>query len=104
MLKGYVIGWKERPTERHTQVDVYFDHRPEKVYSRETREGAELDCRYLDSLDIRVGSAEGEAQLCAGFKAEERAPNQFVVFCAYPLVRTHSGWVTPTASDPSDNE
>jgi len=33
-----------------------------------------------------IPSAQGGTHVCKGFKVEERAPNEFVVFCEAPFI------------------
>ena len=106
MLKGYVTGWKDRqkPEERHI-VDVGFDHRPEKGACWKTRQEAENDCPIFDHWRIVIPSAEGGTHVCRGFRVEERAPAEFVVFCEGPFIlKSRSESMTGGQSTPNPSQ
>jgi hypothetical protein len=68
---------------QNSNVTVAFDPSPERARSWETREQADQVRRGLEEYDpIRISAAKGRP--CKGFKVEERAPGEFVVFCEYP--------------------
>jgi hypothetical protein len=83
MSKAYVKDWKERPPESsrgHTFYDVTFEYTSEGAKRvLETREQAEAICREFGEIDVEVPSGK-----CKCFGVEQRAPDQFVIFCEYP--------------------
>jgi len=86
MLKGYIVGWKVREKPEEHKIDYWFDHRAEKAAYWPTRQEAENDCAIFDYHCIVIPSAEGGTHVCNGFKVEERAPGEFVVFCLAPFI------------------
>jgi hypothetical protein len=86
MSKGYVQGLKNRkePPEEPI-VDVWFTSRIENAASYATRAEAEADCSFLERWRIKIPTATGNEHTCTDFKVEERAANQFVLFCEAPF-------------------
>jgi hypothetical protein len=87
MSKGYITRWKlrEKPEEQG-KVDYLFDSHAENAASWETKEEAEADCIIFDHHRIVIPSAEGGTHICSGFKVEQRAEKEFVVFCEAPFI------------------
>ena|SRR6266446_2425574 len=85
MLKGYVSRWKAREKPEEHITDYWFDSDPQKAICWDTREEAESDCVIFDNR-IVIPTAEAGIHICSGFKAEERAPNEFVVFLYGPFI------------------
>jgi hypothetical protein len=83
MLKAYVTGWRMR--EGAEIMDYFFGSKREDAAFWDTREKAEDDCVNYDNLPITITSPEGRTHVCGGFTVEERAPNEFVVFCMIPF-------------------
>lgn len=92
MPTAYINRWKERqqPHEQHI-IDYWFTSDPAKAASWETKEEAESNCTIFDHHRIEVPLAEGGTHICGEFKAEQRAPGEFVVFCLGPFVVDASG-------------
>jgi hypothetical protein len=80
--KAYVTSVRTQPQETTTRMVVDFDPCPASAAVWNTRERAQNACRELESFAVRVPTRADTA--CKGFGVEERAPNQFVVFCEYP--------------------
>jgi hypothetical protein len=69
--------------ETRTRYTVEFDDGPEKAASWKTLEDANRFCRRsLESTDIKITAFDDRQ--CKNFRVEERAPNEFVIFCDYP--------------------
>lgn len=91
MLKGYLSRWKLREKPEEQIMDYWFDSRPEKAACWEKREDAENDCVIFNYHHIVIPSSEGGTHVCKDFKVEQRAPNEFVVFCVAPFILEVSG-------------
>jgi hypothetical protein len=92
MLKGYINRWKERekPEERQI-VDYWFTSNAMKAACWETESEAENNCVIFDCHRIVIPSSKGGTHVCKDFKVEQRAPNEFVVFCVAPFILEVSG-------------
>jgi hypothetical protein len=95
VFKAYITGWEElgKLEEERQNVDVgsypilvEFHPDLERAASFYTREEAEEKCLTLGRFSVKIRSVEGETHICKGFKVEERAPGEFVVFCEAPFV------------------
>jgi len=91
MLKGYVSRWKPREKPEENVIDYWFDSRPEKGACWETRQDAENDCVIFNYHLIEIPSSKGGKHICKDFKVEQRAPNEFVVFCFAPFILEAGG-------------
>jgi hypothetical protein len=91
MLKGYVSRWKAREKPEQHIMDYCFDPRPENAAHWGSREDAEKDCVLFNNHQIVVPSSMGGNHTCKDFKVEQRAPNEFVVFCVAPFILEASG-------------
>jgi len=91
MLKAYISRWKARERPEEHILDYWFDSHPENAAFWKTKEEADSDCVIFDYHRIVIPSAEGGSHICSGFKAEQRAPNEFVVFCVAPFIVGASG-------------
>jgi hypothetical protein len=87
MLKAYISHWKrrEKPEERHI-VDFWVTTDPKKAAPYETKQEAENDCVLFERFPILIASSEGGTHTCTGWKVEELAPKEFVVFCVAPFI------------------
>jgi hypothetical protein len=95
MLKDYIARWKAREKPEAQIIDYWFDSHPENAACWETREEAESDCVIFDRQRIAIPSAEGGIHICSGFKVEQRAPKEFVVFCTIPGQGHAPSWRKP---------
>lgn len=95
MLKSYIARWKAREKPEAQIIDYWFDSNPENAACWETKEEAEGDCVIFDRQRIAIPSAEGGTHICRGFKVEQRAPKQFVVFCTIPGRGDAPSWRKP---------
>ena len=86
MQKAYIshLEWREDP-ESHI-VDYWFNSNANNAMHWETKEHAEADCEFHFNRGISISSALGGTYICQDFKAEERKPNEFVVFCEAPFI------------------
>lgn len=80
MPKAYVTNWKEEPQELSTRVTVEFDQSPQNAAIWEEEREAENACQNFEAVPITISGGG----VCKGFKVEQLAPKQFVVFCDYP--------------------
>lgn len=86
LLKGYVRRWKEREKPEPEGIDYWFTSHPENAAWWKTREDAENECVVFEANRIRIPSSAGGVHTCRGFKVEERAPGEFVIYCMAPFV------------------
>ena len=89
MVKVYIGNLKhpEKPGEERT---VYrFAPDAESACSWDTREEAERNRAIFDDDGIEVALAVGGLHICSGFRVQQRAPNEFVVFCEVPSLLSH---------------
>jgi hypothetical protein len=95
MLKGYIGRWRKRENDQRI-MDYCFTSRPENAASWDTRQEAENDCILFNRNRIVIPSSEGGTYVCHDFKAEERAPDEFVIFCIAPFIpdKTRTGQST----------
>jgi hypothetical protein len=86
MLKGYIMRSKERAKPEQGEVDYWFCEESQDAANwATTREDAEIECRLLNQHRIKITSPTGEDYFCCDFKAEERAPGEFVIYCMAPF-------------------
>lgn len=92
MLKGYIRGWKERERceERHL-VDYFFDSHAENAATWESEQEAQNDCVIFERHQIVIPSSQGGTHVLSGFKVEQRADGNFVVFCMGPFMPQAKG-------------
>jgi hypothetical protein len=86
MTKAYLTKWvpRQKKGEEHWS-DFAFDHDPEKAAHWETKDQADIDCRFLNGMNVKIDSPDGtQHHICRDFAVEERAPKTFVVFCMLP--------------------
>jgi hypothetical protein len=86
MLKGYISRWERREAPESRIIDYWFTSNPDSAAHWETKEHAEADCQSFFNPGISIPSALGGTHTCRDFKAEERKPNEFVVFCEAPFI------------------
>ena|SRR6266478_4856198 len=84
MLKAYVSRWKEWEKSEESKIDYWFAAHAENAAYWKTREEAESNCPIFDYHHIAISSPSCGTHICSDFKVEERAPNEFVVFCLWP--------------------
>jgi hypothetical protein len=88
--KGYVSGWEKNPSDDRI-VDFLFTSNPESALYHETREAAQIECRFLDSRGISIPSNEGGRYTLRGFQIEELKPDRFVCYCEGPFIAQRRG-------------
>jgi hypothetical protein len=84
MLRAYINRWKEREKPEESCIDYWFASDAEKACGWDTREEAERNCAIFNGHRISVRLARGGTHVCSDFKVEQRALNEFVVFCEVP--------------------
>jgi hypothetical protein len=84
--KGYIQSWLQREKPETNIIDCTFTTNREKAAHWATKEDADAECVIFDSSSIEIPSAEGGKYICKGFRAEERKPNEFVIFCEAPFI------------------
>jgi hypothetical protein len=92
MLKAYIGGWEARkkPEEQHI-IDYWFAARPEDAAFWPSREEAQNDCAIFERQRIRIPSSEGGMHVLTGFEVEQRAEQDFIVFCMGPFIPQAKG-------------
>ncbi len=91
--KGYIVRWKRREKPEADTTDYWFDSRPEKAAYWETKEEAENDCVLFERHPIVLTLSGGSTHTCTGFRVEQRAPKEFVIFCLAPFKTRARGQV-----------
>jgi hypothetical protein len=90
LSKAYIYRWQQREKPEQHTTDFWFSSKPEKAACWQTKEEAEADCKLFNLYSIKIVSADGGTYTCKGFRAEERNPGEFVIFCEAPFVRKQS--------------
>lgn len=87
MLKGYVAGWQSHAEPENTNnVEVGFDSDSQKAHQWDALEEADIACHVFERWQIEIPSSKGGTHVCRDFRIEERAPNEYVVFCEAPFI------------------
>lgn len=87
MAKAYISRWKFREGPEDHITDYWFTSNPESAAFWGTKEGAENDCVIFNRQNISIDSAAGQTHV-GTFEVEQRAPNEYVVFCDAPFMKT----------------
>ena len=85
-MKAYLSKWKRRDKPEENVTDFWFSPRLDSAACWETRIEAENDCVFFNYFHITIRSSEGGMYICKDFTVEERADNEFVVYCIAPLL------------------
>jgi len=80
-MKGYIALWKLLDGDK---LDYRFSVLPANAAVWATRKEAEENCDVFNRHRIVINTASGP-HVCADFKVEERAPDEFVAFCEAPF-------------------
>jgi len=87
MTKGYICSWaRSKDPARPYNTDFWFSPDIAKAAYWLTRESAEADISIFERHNILIPSALGGVHRCGGFQVEERAPEEFVIFCEAPFI------------------
>ena len=91
-MKGYLSRWnkREQPEQSHI-MDYWFDPRIENAAHWRTKQEAEVDRVLFENLPITIPSSQGGFHVLKGFKVEERALGEYVIFCEGPFILTKPG-------------
>jgi len=87
MAKGYV-SHKDVVKDADgfsTRTDVDFSSKKEAAYSWQTEQEARDEANILEHRDIAITTAEGHRHVCKGYRVEERAPGEFIIWCEAPF-------------------
>ena len=88
MPKGYIHHPRRSEEPRTLRTDFWFTSDPENAAVWETRDEADIDCRFYNSGAIEIPSALGGLHICKNFTVEERKSRGYVIFCRAPFVST----------------
>jgi hypothetical protein len=90
MAKGYVFSKDvvKDPDGFSTRIDVEFSSKKEAAYSWQTEQEARDEANILERRDIAITTAEGQRHVCKGYRVEERAPGEFIIWCEAPFRQT----------------
>lgn len=85
MTKAYLTKRIPRgnQSEEHWS-DFAPDDDPEKAAHRDSKEQADIDCRFLNEMNVRIDSTDGIQHLSGDFAVEKKTQDKFVVFCMLP--------------------
>ena len=85
-MRAYITDCRDKePVGRLTPVEVFFSFQTEIARSWRSREQAEYLCSVLDSYSVKVDWAEGGKYVCKDFQVEQRASQEFLIFCDGPF-------------------
>ena len=87
-MKGYIkkITFEKDSRGFGKWIHVDFGNTKEGAGFWPTKQDAEEDAGMLEYHDVAITTAEGQRHVCKGYKVEERAPGEFVVFVDAPFI------------------
>jgi hypothetical protein len=77
---------EDRTRELGKRKDYFFTNNVDSAAYWETEEEAAANCKFLDDSQIVIDSPEGGQHIGKGFQVEQRAPDEFVIFCYAPFI------------------
>jgi len=97
MARGYVgnISTEKDSQGFRTLIHVDFASKKESAGFWTTRQAAKDDAAVLEHHDIAITTAVGERHVCKGYHVEQRAPEEFVIWCEAPFVQRITGTDQP---------
>lgn len=70
--------------EENTTDFTFTSHREHAAYW-DTEQSAQIDCKYCNTLNVKMTSPDGvHHHVATDFTVEELAPDKFVIFCTVP--------------------
>ena len=90
MLKAYIFRTEPNKTDK-SKTDFLFAPDADKAGYYATRQEADVECTVLNRLTVEIVSASGERCSCRQFQVEERAADQWIIFCEVPFWPTTAG-------------
>lgn len=86
LCKAYLDSCRKRKKPEQNVADFFFGSKPEKAASWLNPMEADIECAYLETLNIRISLRNGTSHICRGFRSEQRADGEFVLTCEIPPV------------------
>jgi hypothetical protein len=85
MFKIYINRFKSR---KHPEegIEYWFCSDGANAVCWATKEEAESDGMIIENNPFKIHSSQGAPHFCTGFKIEQRAPNEFVIFYEVPFI------------------
>lgn len=87
-MKGYInnITTEKDHNGFGTWIHVDFSSKIEGAGFWATQQEAENEAVMLEHHDIAIRTAEGQRHVCKGYKVQERAPREFVIWVDAPFI------------------
>jgi hypothetical protein len=104
MFKTYISRWKPREKPEEHKIDYGFCSDPASAAFWGTKEDAQNDGVTFERHRIVVHSSQGIPHVCSGFKIEQRAPNEFVIFYEVPFLPVAASTSVDTTPKSDDDD
>jgi hypothetical protein len=104
MFKTYISRWAHREKPEEHKIDYGFCSDAVSAAFWETEEDAQNDAVIFERHHIVIHSAQGIPHICSGFKIEQRAPNEFVIFYEVPFLPVAAASPVDTTLVRDDND